>query len=140
MDQDRHDRVRARAYELWEKEGQPEGRAQAHWEQAEREIDAEGGGVPEHAPPAAGTAETRRSAVPRETAGAAEFGSSTIGEAAAGPDSPKTPARRDDRVGAAARSETRKGGAEEPAPGQDNDLKRGGYSHADTTMGTSHSD
>lgn len=31
-------RVRARAYELWEREGRPEGRHIAHWLQASREI------------------------------------------------------------------------------------------------------
>lgn len=37
------DRVRRRAYELWEREGRPEGRDREHWEQARREIKAEGG-------------------------------------------------------------------------------------------------
>jgi hypothetical protein len=32
------ERIRQRAYEIWEREGRPEGREQAHWEQAEREI------------------------------------------------------------------------------------------------------
>jgi hypothetical protein len=32
------ERIRRRAYELWETEGRPEGRAQAHWHQAELEI------------------------------------------------------------------------------------------------------
>jgi hypothetical protein len=31
-------RIRQRAYEIWEREGRPEGREQAHWEQAEREV------------------------------------------------------------------------------------------------------
>jgi Protein of unknown function (DUF2934) len=30
--------IRARAYDLWEQEGRPEGREQAHWTQAEREL------------------------------------------------------------------------------------------------------
>jgi hypothetical protein len=34
-----HDqRVRGRAYELWEQDGRPEGRDQAHWLEAEREL------------------------------------------------------------------------------------------------------
>jgi hypothetical protein len=37
------DRIRQRAYELWEQEGKPEGREGEHWEQACREIEAEGG-------------------------------------------------------------------------------------------------
>jgi hypothetical protein len=31
-------RIQQRAYELWENEGRPHGREQAHWQQAEREI------------------------------------------------------------------------------------------------------
>ena len=31
-------RIQQRAYELWEHEGRPEGRDDAHWAQAEREI------------------------------------------------------------------------------------------------------
>ena len=32
--------IRQRAYELWERDGRPEGRDHAHWQQAEREIGA----------------------------------------------------------------------------------------------------
>lgn len=32
------DRIRARAYEIWEREGRPEGREHRHWDQARREI------------------------------------------------------------------------------------------------------
>jgi len=35
---DMAERIRQRAYEIWEREGRPEGREQAHWEQAEREV------------------------------------------------------------------------------------------------------
>ena len=37
------ERIRQRAYELWEQEGKPEGRQGEHWKQACREIEAEGG-------------------------------------------------------------------------------------------------
>ena len=37
---DRYERIRQRAYELWEHEGRPQGRDREHWEQAEREVDA----------------------------------------------------------------------------------------------------
>ncbi|MDX8442271.1 DUF2934 domain-containing protein [Bradyrhizobium sp. Arg314] len=40
-DQSREDRIRQRAYELWEKEGKPEGADLRFWEQAMDEIDAE---------------------------------------------------------------------------------------------------
>jgi Protein of unknown function (DUF2934) len=35
---DLHERVRRRAYELWESEGRPAGREYDHWLQAEREV------------------------------------------------------------------------------------------------------
>ena len=37
MNTESEDRVRARAYALWEREGQPEGGAERHWTQAEEE-------------------------------------------------------------------------------------------------------
>jgi hypothetical protein len=41
MDQDREERVRRRAHEIWEQEGRPEGRHEDHWRQAREEIDRE---------------------------------------------------------------------------------------------------
>jgi hypothetical protein len=38
---DRLDKIRNRAYAIWLDEGQCEGRHQEHWNEAEREIDAE---------------------------------------------------------------------------------------------------
>ena len=35
QDRDRRERIRVRAYELWEQEGRPDGREQLHWSQAE---------------------------------------------------------------------------------------------------------
>jgi hypothetical protein len=43
MDDNREDRIRARAYALWEAEGCPEGRHAEHWHQAERDVDAAAG-------------------------------------------------------------------------------------------------
>ena len=37
-EEDRHERVQRRAYELWEREGRPAGREHANWLQAENEI------------------------------------------------------------------------------------------------------
>lgn len=37
--------IRARAHDLWEREGQPEGRALTHWLNAEREITADADGA-----------------------------------------------------------------------------------------------
>jgi hypothetical protein len=38
-DGDLEAKIRARAHEIWEHEGRPAGRAEAHWEQARREIE-----------------------------------------------------------------------------------------------------
>ena len=37
-ERNREERIRLRALEIWRKEGNPEGRAQEHWAQAEREV------------------------------------------------------------------------------------------------------
>ena len=51
------DRVRERAYAIWEREGRPEGGAERHWTQAEGELRAEeGGGSGPAAADATGTA------------------------------------------------------------------------------------
>ncbi|TWA79488.1 DUF2934 family protein [Azospirillum brasilense] len=41
MQGDREDRIRHRAYEIWERDGRPEGRGEQHWAQACAEIEAE---------------------------------------------------------------------------------------------------
>lgn len=41
MQGDREDRIRHRAYEIWERDGRPEGRGESHWAQACAEIEAE---------------------------------------------------------------------------------------------------
>lgn len=38
---DEEDRIRARAYAIWEEEGWPDGRHREHWERARREIESE---------------------------------------------------------------------------------------------------
>lgn len=37
----REDRIRRRAYEIWEREGRPAGREEEHWHKAAREVEAE---------------------------------------------------------------------------------------------------
>jgi hypothetical protein len=37
----REEKIRVRAYELWEKDGSPAGRADEYWEQARAQIDEE---------------------------------------------------------------------------------------------------
>jgi DUF2934 family protein len=41
MESDREKRVRERAYQIWQREGEPHGRADEHWAQAEAEIELE---------------------------------------------------------------------------------------------------
>ena len=41
MTDDREDRIRHRAFELWQREGSLDGRSLAHWLQAEKEVDDE---------------------------------------------------------------------------------------------------
>lgn len=42
MADDRHTRISEHAYRLWQQEGEPHGRDQAHWEEAERAFAGEG--------------------------------------------------------------------------------------------------
>lgn len=48
-----HDRIKMVAYELWQQEGMPEGRAMHHWDEATRRVLAEMRG--DRAPPLAGS-------------------------------------------------------------------------------------
>jgi hypothetical protein len=41
-----HDKIRQRAYEIWDGEGRPEGRAEDYWLQAERELGASQANAP----------------------------------------------------------------------------------------------
>lgn len=43
-DEAREQRIRQRAYEIWEREGRPEGEQDRHWRQAEKEIEGEEAG------------------------------------------------------------------------------------------------
>jgi Protein of unknown function (DUF2934) len=47
--EDLHERIRQRAYLIWEREGRPEGRAEEYWARAEAEVAGVHGG--EEAPP-----------------------------------------------------------------------------------------
>lgn len=46
---DQNDRIRARAHEIWQAEGRPQGREADHWAQAERELAGEAEAAPEPA-------------------------------------------------------------------------------------------
>lgn len=41
MNGKRDEQIRSRAYEIWEREGRPQGRHEHHWHQAIREVDDE---------------------------------------------------------------------------------------------------
>ena len=41
LENDRFERIRARAYELWERDGRPDGQEWSHWLDAERDVAAE---------------------------------------------------------------------------------------------------
>jgi hypothetical protein len=43
MTEAEHEKLRERAYRLWEEAGRPEGRDAEFWERARREIEEEGG-------------------------------------------------------------------------------------------------
>lgn len=60
MTNDREERIRRRAHEIWEREGRPEGLHEVHWLQARREIEAE------DQPPAEAPKRPRRNAVKTE--------------------------------------------------------------------------
>lgn len=58
---DKEQRIRVRAFEIWEGEGRHDGRAEDHWRQAEREIEhalrsaeAQAAEAPEQPPKATG--------------------------------------------------------------------------------------
>ncbi|MCO6050967.1 DUF2934 domain-containing protein [Mesorhizobium sp. RP14(2022)] len=50
-DQGREDRIRSRAYGKWESEGRQDGHHDRHWDEASREVDGEGDGLPADATP-----------------------------------------------------------------------------------------
>ena len=44
MGDEREDRIRARAHEIWQREGSPKGHENDHWAEAEQELDAQSTG------------------------------------------------------------------------------------------------
>lgn len=62
----RIERIRERAHQIWEREGRPEGRAQEHWDKAVQDIEAEGS-EPSRGPTRPDPAVGNESAPPSET-------------------------------------------------------------------------
>ncbi|MBR8405455.1 DUF2934 domain-containing protein [Burkholderia cenocepacia] len=42
MNEDRETQIRERAYQLWQADGAPDGRADEYWQRAEQQLDAQG--------------------------------------------------------------------------------------------------
>jgi hypothetical protein len=81
--QDEH-HIRQRAYEIWEREGRPDGRQDEHWAQARREIEAD-------SPALSPAAEALEDASPTVTA--PDVGGTTPGQAAAAAAAVSTPGK-----------------------------------------------
>jgi hypothetical protein len=79
------ERIRQRAYELWEQEGKPEGREGEHWEQACREIGAEGGSSLTESETASGHLGSAADALREVTGGMMEDPDTDMGTGAARP-------------------------------------------------------
>lgn len=56
--QDREDHIRERAYQIWEKEGRPDGAHERHWQQASDEWDAAEKAYREEGPASLGSNES----------------------------------------------------------------------------------
>ena len=101
MRSDRDERIKQRAYELWQSEGHDHGRHEDHWHRAEREIAAEERG-PTAAPRRAGRsakATTTAKAAAATPARSRSAGSETRGEKPAAPKKPATRSRKSTKKG-----------------------------------------
>lgn len=101
-----YEKIRSRAYEIWEKEGRPSGRERQHWEQAQREVARDAAGEAGETAPGEVRAEEHR-AKARSSRDAGALNSS--GEQGKAPDSenqPETPSLGEPEK-AAARAETK---------------------------------
>ncbi|MEX0405505.1 DUF2934 domain-containing protein [Aquibium sp. LZ166] len=63
MAKDRSEALKQKAYEIWEREGRPEGMHDEHWAQAQRELDGEVAEKPK------ATRSRKKPGAPEETAG-----------------------------------------------------------------------
>ena len=95
MRSDREERIKQRAYELWQSEGHGHGRHEDHWHRAEREIAAEAagpGGAPRRAS-RSGKASSAKSAA-ATPARSRSASSDTRGEKPKAPKKPSTRRRK----------------------------------------------
>ncbi|MBZ9674953.1 DUF2934 domain-containing protein [Mesorhizobium sp. ES1-1] len=61
MTDDRQERIRKRAHQIWEEEGQPAGHHERHWRQAAQDIDRDSAGKPSKATKAAAAGKAKTS-------------------------------------------------------------------------------
>ncbi|MCC6203923.1 MAG: DUF2934 domain-containing protein [Hyphomicrobiales bacterium] len=79
----KEDRIRARAYELWEREGRAHGNHEYHWQEATRQVEAEIAGEAGAAPLKATRKTSAKTAMPRTPKSAAVLSTTPAGDAAA---------------------------------------------------------
>ncbi|WP_095202481.1 DUF2934 domain-containing protein [Mesorhizobium carmichaelinearum] len=73
MADDRQERIRNRAHQIWQEEGQPAGHHERHWHQAAADIDREDAGKPSAAKPAKkASGASKAKAAPKEEKAAAK--------------------------------------------------------------------
>ena len=70
MADDRQERIRNRAHQIWQEEGQPAGHHERHWHQAAADVDREDAGKPSVAKKASGASKAK--ATPKEEKAAAK--------------------------------------------------------------------
>ncbi|MBZ9821313.1 DUF2934 domain-containing protein [Mesorhizobium sp. CA4] len=68
MTDDRHERIRQRAHEIWEQAGRPEGAHMEHWDQAVAEVDGAGKSAAKSPKKAAAKADKPKAAKPEKPA------------------------------------------------------------------------
>jgi hypothetical protein len=92
MNGKRDERIRSRAYGMWEREGRPQGRHEHHWHQAVREVDGESSETGSEQPHS--NADARLSGNEAPASPAAPPASAPVGKAAAQAKRPAAPKAR----------------------------------------------
>ncbi|AZO55451.1 DUF2934 domain-containing protein [Mesorhizobium sp. M00.F.Ca.ET.151.01.1.1] len=70
MTDDRQERIRNRAHQIWQEEGQPAGHHERHWQQAAADIDREDAGSADKKPARKASGAGKAKAAPKEKAAA----------------------------------------------------------------------
>ncbi|TIT32077.1 MAG: DUF2934 domain-containing protein [Mesorhizobium sp.] len=72
MTDDRQERIRNRAHQIWQEEGQPAGHHERHWQQAAADIDREDAGLGAKKPARKASGAGKAKAAPKEEKTAAK--------------------------------------------------------------------